>query len=124
MSRRQVRARWRSRLGAAARQGVSSPAAFLRPSAPVHVAGVSLRIEELRLQSFSRRDGLRIADALQQELSSLLARDGVPASWFRGQALEQVRLGDLRFPPGAKAHALGEQLAGVLLRIGEDSDSR
>lgn len=119
MSRRQTRARWRSRLRAESGQG--SPVAQTPRS---RVAAVSVRIEELHLQSFSRLDGRRIADAFQHELSSLLADGAVPDSWLRGQTIEKAKLGDLRIRAGAKTQIVGEQLAQALLHAGEKKAGR
>jgi hypothetical protein len=119
MSRRQTRALWRRRL-----RGESSPGPALAPRRRLPVAAVSVRIDELSLKSFSQRDGRRIADALQQELSSLLAGGGVPDAWLRGQPIERAHLSDIRIRAGAKAQIVGEQLARALLRAGDGSQRR
>ncbi len=120
MSRRQTRSTWRKRIRAESTLGAGPAPGFAR--APVHMpAAVTVRIGELRLQSFSRSDGLRIADALQQELSSLLTDRGVPEFWLRSQTIERVKLDDVCIRSGARMQILGEQLARALLRAGDKS---
>lgn len=123
MNRRQTRAHWRSRMraesGHSTSLGRESSLALSKP-----IAGISVRIEELRLQSFSQRDGRRIADALQHELSSLLAVGSVPGAWMHSRTTEKTRLNDIRIRAGAKPQAIGEELARALLRAGDGSQTR
>jgi hypothetical protein len=123
MNRGQTRARWRERFRGEITQGSARPQSA--KSASSHLpAAVSVRIEQLHLQSVSHRDGRRVADALQHELSSLLASGNIPNSWLQGQTIETARLQDVRLRPGAKTQVVGEQLARALLRAGDGPERR
>jgi hypothetical protein len=121
MNRRLTRLQWQARLR---QQGgrkplASSAAAGTARQRPQRAREIALRIGELRLQSFSHSEGRHIADALQQELASLLASRGVPDTWLDRGYFETAKLNDLRISAVRRPGTIGEKLAGALMQIGE-----
>lgn len=72
---------------------------------------VELHIEELVLHGFSPGDRYRIGEAVEQELSRLLADRGVPESLERGGEVASVDGGAFEVAPGSKAEVVGAQVA-------------
>jgi hypothetical protein len=72
---------------------------------------LELHIEELTLAGYSRRDGLRIGDALQAELERMLATQVLPAFGGVDAAIPRIDAGAFKMVPGARAEATGAQIA-------------
>jgi len=123
MNRRDIRARWRSRL-----RRDSSITSIGRNSrhgrATALPAQVSVTVQELHLRSCSRSDAMRVADAFRQELGIMLAGGEIPAFWSQGAALDTMRLNRMTLRPGARPQQVGEQLAQALLRKTEMDEGR
>ncbi|HWC95657.1 MAG TPA: hypothetical protein VG456_02875 [Candidatus Sulfopaludibacter sp.] len=73
---------------------------------------VELHIEELVLDGFSRRDRFSIADAVERELTRLIAEQGLQ----RPASVESVDGGRFKTAPAAKPHAIGAQVANSVYR--------
>jgi len=72
---------------------------------------IELHIEELVLRGFSPGDRYRIGEAVEQELSRLLADRGVPQSLVQGGEIASVDGGAFEVAPGARAEVVGAQVA-------------
>jgi hypothetical protein len=76
---------------------------------------IRLHIEELVLHSFAPNDGYAIADAVERELSRLLAAHFAtpenPRSLTDASGRPRVDGGDFPVAPGAKANSIGTQIA-------------
>jgi len=123
MNRRDIRARWRSRL-----RGNSSVASIGRnprhDGATALPVQISVTVQELHLRSCSRSDAMRVADAFQQELGIMLAGGEIPAFWSQGAVLDTMRLNRRMLRPGARPQQVGEKLAQALLRKTEMDEGR
>jgi hypothetical protein len=79
------------------------------------VLNIKLHIEELVLHSFAPNDRYAIADAVERELSRLLAEDfgnaGLPRSLANNSGQPRVDAGNFQVAPGAKANSIGAQIA-------------
>jgi hypothetical protein len=77
---------------------------------------IELHIEELVLEGFAHAERRRVADALQGELTRLLAaHDLQPARLARLEG-EQLDAGPVRLAPGGDARAAGAQVARAVHR--------
>lgn len=74
-------------------------------------ASLELHIEELVLHGFSHGDRLSIGDAIQQELSRLISEQGLPSVSMGPSSVAHLDAGSFQVAPGAKAQAIGAQLA-------------
>jgi len=72
---------------------------------------VELNIEELVLRGFAPGDRYRIGEAVEQELTRLLADRGVPQSLADGGEIASVDGGAFEVAPGARAEVVGAQVA-------------
>lgn len=72
---------------------------------------IELRIEELVLHGFAPGDRYRIAEAVERELSRLLADQGVLESLERGGGIASVDGGAFEVAPGSRAEVVGAQVA-------------
>ena len=72
---------------------------------------IELNIEELVLHGFSPGDRYRIGEAVEQELSRMLADKGVPESLERGWEVAGVDGGAIEVTQGSRAEAIGAQVA-------------
>jgi hypothetical protein len=70
-----------------------------------------LHIEEIVLQGFAPGDHFRIADAMERELSRLMAERGVPPSLAGGGETAMLDAGELTASEGETPESIGEQLA-------------
>jgi hypothetical protein len=77
---------------------------------------IGLHVDELVLHGFSPLDGRRIADAVQAELTRLLAEQGLPQSLMRRVAVDFIDAGEVRMPAAGSARGIGSRLAGGLYR--------
>ncbi|MGD2157020.1 MAG: hypothetical protein PVG14_05810 [Anaerolineales bacterium] len=78
----------------------------------MHKAGsIELHIEALLLHGFSSHQRFRIAQAVERELTRLLAEGGLPAAWSQGKGLVSLDGGQFEAQPGAKAESIGAQVA-------------
>ena len=72
---------------------------------------IELEIEELVLRGFALEDRYSIGEAVQQELTRLLAERGVPPSLARSGEIGYLDGGSFAISPGMKAEAIGSQIA-------------
>jgi len=72
---------------------------------------IELHIEELVLHGFSPGDRYRIGEAVEQELTRLLADRGVPQSLAEGGEIASVDGGAFEVAPGARAEVVGVEVA-------------
>lgn len=94
-------------------RSLAPPAAGLtgKPAAAAP-RSIEVHVEELVLHGFSQADRRPIADAVERELASLLAREGLPAE--QSFEIERVNGGTFRVgekQPGASA---GKGVAGAI----------
>ena len=79
------------------------------------VLNIKLHIEELVLHSFAPNDRYAIADAVERELSRLLAEDfmnaGLPRSLADNSGQPRLDAGNFQVSPGSKAGSIGNQIA-------------
>jgi hypothetical protein len=75
---------------------------------------IEMHIEELVLRGFAAADRLSIADAMQGELSRLIADHGVHGVSAGTIAIERLDSGAFAVAPGAGAKAIGTQIAGAI----------
>jgi hypothetical protein len=72
---------------------------------------IELHIEELVLRGFAPGDRYWIGEAVEQELTRLLADRGVPESLARGGEIASVDGGAFEVAPGSRADVVGAQVA-------------
>ena len=72
---------------------------------------IEVDIEELVLQGFSPGDRYRIGEAVEQELTRLLADRGLPQSLENGGEIASVDGGAFEVTPGSRADVVGAQVA-------------
>jgi len=72
---------------------------------------IELNIEELVLHGFSPGDRHRIGEAVERELTRLLADRGVPESLETGREVASVDGGAFEVAPGSKTEVVGAQVA-------------
>lgn len=76
---------------------------------------IRLHIEELVLHSFAPNDRYAIADAVERELSRLLAADfdnaGLPPALADSSGRPRVDAGNFQVTPGAGGDSIGAQIA-------------
>jgi len=72
---------------------------------------IELNIEELVLYGFAPGDRHRIGVAVEQELTRLLADQGVPQSLAQGEEVASVDGGAFEVAPGSRAQVVGAQVA-------------
>jgi hypothetical protein len=72
---------------------------------------IELNIEELVLYGFSPGDRHRIGEAVEQELTRLLADRGVPESLERGREIANMDGGAFEIAQGSRADVVGAQVA-------------
>jgi len=72
---------------------------------------IELNIEELVLHGFSPGDRYSIGEAVEQELTRLLADRGVPQSLERGGEIANMDGGAFEVAPDSRAQVVGAQVA-------------
>jgi hypothetical protein len=72
---------------------------------------LNLQIDQLVLHGFPVGDRHHIQAAIQQELTRLFTEQGVPPSLTQGGGVNQVNGGSFEMTVGAKADAIGTQIA-------------
>jgi len=72
---------------------------------------IELNIEELVLHGFSPGDRHHIGEAVERELTRLLADRGVPQSLEHGGEIEHVDGGAFEVAPDSRAQVVGAQVA-------------
>ncbi len=72
---------------------------------------IELNIEELVLHGFSPGDRHRIGEAVERELTRLLADQGVPQSLERGGEIVNMYGGAFEVAQGSRAQVVGAQVA-------------
>jgi len=72
---------------------------------------IELNIDELVLHGFAPGDRYRIGEAVEQELTRLLADRGVPQSLERGGEIANMDGGAIEVTTGSRAEAIGAQVA-------------
>jgi hypothetical protein len=75
---------------------------------------VHLHIDELVLHGFALGDRYRIAEAMEQALSRLIANQGVPGSLANGDYLHQVDGGSFQTKSRATPETIGHQVASAV----------
>jgi hypothetical protein len=114
MNRAQHRQTWLTRhRQQAARAEVPSRAPGGAPAAP---PTVRVHVEELVLQGFAPGDRHAIGEAVQQELTRLLTEQGVPPALARGGETGRIDAGSFSLPRGARARAVGVEVARAVHR--------
>jgi hypothetical protein len=78
--------------------------------------GVELHIEELVLHGFAAHDRHRIADAVQQELSRLMAAEGHANLLKNPLSLDAIDAGTFQVQANAKPQMAGTQIARAVYR--------
>jgi len=71
---------------------------------------IELNIEELVLHGFSPGDRYSIGDAVERELTRLLADQGVPQSLERGGEIANMDGGAFEVMQGSRAQVIGAQV--------------
>ncbi len=77
----------------------------------VKASDVELHIEELLLHGFPPSARHRIGDALAQELTRLLAEEGVPPALAEGGESPRLDVGPFQTAHDARPEAVGAQIA-------------
>ena len=77
---------------------------------------IELNIDELVLHGFAPGDRYRIVEAVEQELTRLLADKGVPQSLERGGEIGHVDGGAFEVAQGSRAQVVGAQVAKAVYR--------
>jgi hypothetical protein len=72
---------------------------------------IELHIEELVLHGFAAKDRYAIGEAVQRELTRLFTEQGVHPSLGKGHEVAKLDGGAFQVKEGAKADAIGEQVA-------------
>ncbi len=72
---------------------------------------IELHIEELVLHGFAAKDRYAIGEAVQRELSRLLAEQGVHPSIEKGYDVAKLDGGVFQVKQGSRADAIGTQVA-------------
>jgi len=84
----------------------------------VRTSNINLHIEELVLHGFAPGDRYAIADAVERELSHLLAQQpapftsaGIPPTWVRDLGNLRLDAGAFNVAHGSRAASIGAQIA-------------
>jgi hypothetical protein len=77
----------------------------------VKPARIELHIDELVLHGFAPGDRHAIGDAVQHELTRLLAEQGLAPSAVANHERAHVNAGEFHVAPASKAPAVGAQVA-------------
>ena len=72
---------------------------------------IELHIKELILHGFAPHDRHLIREAVERELTHLLAEQGVPPSLAQGGEISVLGSGNFEVVPGSKIDAIGSQMA-------------
>ena len=72
---------------------------------------IELNIEELVLHGFAPGDRYGIGEAVERELTRLLADRGVPESLEHGREISNMDGGAFEVAHGSRAQVVGEQVA-------------
>lgn len=77
-------------------------------------ANIELHIEELVLHGFAPGDRHCIGDAVERELASLFAEQGMPPSLMQGGGMARLEAGGIDVAPGPGAEVMGARVAQAL----------
>jgi hypothetical protein len=77
---------------------------------------IELHIDELVLRGFSQADRLAVGDAVERELSRLIAERGIAGIERHAPELDRIDAGRFQAEPGARVPGIGAQVAGALHR--------
>lgn len=77
---------------------------------------IEVHIEELVLRGFAHGDRYRIAQALEQELGGLIAKEGLPPSWRRRADVSSIDAGAFDLSAGCPAESAGERMVCAIYR--------
>lgn len=72
---------------------------------------IELHIEELVLEGFAPSERYSVADAVERELTHLLAAGGVAHTLAAGESRASVDAGTARLAPGGGGRAAGSEIA-------------
>jgi hypothetical protein len=75
------------------------------------VQNVEVHIEELVLHGFAPGDRFRISDAMQREITRLIAGQGTQGITRRPLFIERLDAGKFKVGPGGRAESIGKQVA-------------
>jgi len=85
-------------------------------SAIRHPQSITLHIEELVLHGFAPGDRYRIAEAVERELTRLLAQQGLPPLPVQRGEVEEINAGSFQVGPEARSELTGQQVARAVYR--------
>jgi hypothetical protein len=97
-------------IGSLSHPGIGA-SAHQEDSVPNAPAALELHIEAVVLHGFPPSYRFRIGDALERELSRLIAQQGLAGLVAVPMAVEHLDAGAFKVPPNARPHAIGAQLA-------------
>ncbi len=86
------------------------------PAAAGRQPSMALHIEELVLHGFAPGDRQRLGEALQRELTRLLAGGGRPGWLAQGGEVARLDGGELTLTPGTPAETVGARVARAVYR--------
>jgi undecaprenyl pyrophosphate synthase len=72
---------------------------------------IELHIQELVLYGFSQKDGERIQKEIEQELTRLFTKHGVPASFSDSYEITELKGVSFDVRAGMEVEAIGSQVA-------------
>ena len=75
---------------------------------------IEININELVLHGFSPADKFRIGQAVEQHVSLLSNKEGVPSSLQNNDEVHLMNAGDFRMAPNDSAGSIGNQIAGTI----------
>jgi hypothetical protein len=82
-------------------------------------AAINLNIDELVLHGFPPGDHARIGQAIERELSRLIAERGVPQSLMEQNGSASLNVGPLHFAQGATPQTIGSGIAKAIMGGGK-----
>jgi hypothetical protein len=77
---------------------------------------LELTVDEMVLTGFPPRDRFLIADAMERELSALLAARGIPGLEGEPLSVEGLDAGKFKVRPGVRPNVIGRQVAQAVYR--------
>jgi hypothetical protein len=77
---------------------------------------IELQIDQLILHGFGRIDRRQVGSAVQQELSRLIRKQGLPSSLNQTQAIGNINAGEFKTGQSTGAEIVGTQVAQKIYR--------
>jgi hypothetical protein len=81
------------------------------PETGADVQNVEVHIEELVLHGFAPSDQFRISDAVQREITRLIAEQRMPGIIRTPLVIDRLDAGRFKVPPGGRPESIGRQAA-------------